>query len=262
MTRAWWISVALLALLAPTAAATYRGVDLDVRAKADLQVEAQADAGYRYTWDWGDGETSVGARARHAYERPGVYKVVVVAVDDAGREHRLTREIEVRAERPSAGYVIDVETEDGAVRVEAEFEARARYEWDWGDGHRARGRQAAHAYAEPGTYEVALKITHADGSRTDERRTVVIRHAADAEVRSESRARPAGLSVSLGVGHDHGDDDDDRHARSRRDRYEGRSEASVSSSSSSYNSVPGVGAPMLGAVLAGAAVVVRAFRRG
>ena len=256
MKHTWWISVALVALLTPTVAATDRDIEFDIAAKADLRVEAKADARYRYTWDWGDGETSVGANARHTYERPGVYKVVVVAVDDDGREYRRTREIEVKAERPRASYDVDVETEDNVVRVEAEHERHARYEWDWGDGHRSRGRLATHVYAEPVTYEVELKVTHRDGSCTYERRTVVIREST--EVRHESRARSSGVSVSVALGHDR--EDEDAYERARDDRHEWRSDTSVRSSSHAHHEVPGASVPLLGAALAGAAFVARGLR--
>lgn len=261
MTTRVWISVALLALLAPTALATGRNIDFEVAAKADLQVETRADAGYRYTWDWGDGGTGVGARTRHTYERPGVYKVVVVAVDDAGHEYRRTREVEVKAERPSASHDIDVETRGDRVRVDAEYEARARYEWDWGDGHHTRGRHATHVYTEPGTYEVELKVTHADGSCSYERRTVVVRGDADEDDRTthrhSTRVRSPGIGVSVGLGHGHHHDDE----VARDDRYEWRSDTSVSSSSYSHDDVPGFGAPLVAAALAGSALVVRALRR-
>lgn len=263
-----WISVALLALLAPTALAA-RDFEFDVAAKADLQVEAKADSRYRYTWDWGDGEAGVGAHARHTYERPGVYKVVVTATDDAGREYRRAREVEVKAERPAADVDVDVETDDNVVRVEAEHETRARYEWSWGDGHRSRGRHATHVYAEPGTYEIELKMTHADGSCTYERRTVVARGGvaeADAEddggsERREARVRSPGVGVSVSLGHGHHHDDEDAYERGRNEPDEWRSDTSVHSSSSSHHNVPGVGAPMLALALAGAALLVRALRR-
>lgn len=260
MTRAWWISVALLTLMVPAAAATDRDLAFDVRTSASLQVEAEAAGRYRYTWDWGDGETGVGARARHAYERPGVYAVALVAIDEHGREHRSVREVEVRAARPAVGFGIDLRAEGNLVRVEAEHEARARYAWDWGDGHRSHGRHATHAYAEPGRYEVELTVRHADGESSVERRTVVVRERA--EVRQETQARHGGggLSLLVGLGHEHGGDTT-RDREAGRDAYGWSGDTRVSSSSYSHNDVPGASVPMLAAALAGAALVVKSFRR-
>ncbi|HVM45155.1 MAG TPA: PKD domain-containing protein [Candidatus Thermoplasmatota archaeon] len=231
------MSVALVAMLAPTALAKHDSAsfDFDVRAKADLEVEARADGRHQYRWDWGDGRSSVGAAARHTYERPGVYKVVVVAVDDEGREWRRTREVEVRAAAPAVR--VDVAVDGPTVRAEAAAERGARYEWDWGDGRASRGRLAAHTYAEPGTYEVTLKVTHRDGSCTYERRTVQVR--ADAGARHEARARGSGVSasVSLGLG---GEETREREERAdTRARHEWRSETRVRSSSHEHHEVPG-----------------------
>lgn len=254
MMRTLCLSVALVALLAPTAAARYDGtIDFDLRARADLEVEARADGRHEYRWEWGDGTTSVGAHARHAYDRPGVYRVVAVAVDEDGREHRRARQIEVRA-APAPSHA-SIEVERDVARAEASAEAGARFEWDWGDGERSRGRHATHVYAEPGTYEVTLKVTHRDGSCTYERRTVVVHGVSEA--RHETRARSPGVSLSVSLGHDHEDDTDEDERR----HAEWRSETRVHSSSHEKHDVPGFGVPLLGAGLGGAALLLRARRR-
>lgn len=256
MMRTSWISVALLATaLAPTALAD-PDIEFDLETKAELEVEARAEGRYRYTWDWGDGETSVGVHSRHTYERAGTYRVVVVAVDDDGREYRRTREVEVRAAHEAPEF--DVEVERASVRVEAERESRARFEWDFGDGRRSSGRVATHVYAEPGVYEVTLKVTHRDGECSYERRTVVVE--GDRERDDEERASVS-ARVSLGWGGDDDEDEDEEEWDARRERHEWRGDTSVRSSSFEHNSVPGVGAPLAALGIGGAALVGRALRR-
>jgi len=58
-----------------------------------------------YLWDFGDGSTATGARAHHAYSRPGRYTVTLTASDAAGGVSVRTVTVDVRqATGPNVGW--------------------------------------------------------------------------------------------------------------------------------------------------------------
>lgn len=254
MRTIWWILIGLSFLTAtvPGALATRGDIDLDVDARADLTVAARAAAKgegrLSYAWEWGDGDVSAGAKVRHAYRAPGVYRVVVTVTDESGRWWERARDVEVRAE----GSAMDVEVDGARARAEADVSARARVTWDWGDGEASYGRRASHRYHEQGAYVVTMKVEERDGECWTQKRTAVIegeRARDDEDERGwRASARAPGVSASVSLGWD------GKHEERREVRAYARSDSSVWLSSQERHDAPGVGAPLLAVVGAVAAV--------
>jgi PKD repeat protein len=50
-----------------------------------------------YRWKFGDGRTGKGRKVKHAYRKPGRYKVTLTVVDAAG--HKATKKLTIRVKR-------------------------------------------------------------------------------------------------------------------------------------------------------------------
>lgn len=253
--RTLLIGLALLATIQVPSAMARGGVDFDLETKADLAVEARGAAGYRYAWDWGDGEATAGVRASHQYRAPGVYRVVVTATDDAGREWQRVREVEVRAAAPRAAE-IDVDVDRDEVVASVDVRSSARVAWDWGDGHTSRGRRASHHYDEAGVYTVEVTVTERDGSCWTERRVVRVEGDVARERHADARASGALVSarVSLGGWEDDEEEERDHEARAYAD-------SDVRISSYDRHDAPGPAAPLVALAAAGVALMRRFTRR-
>jgi PKD domain-containing protein len=76
------IALAARGQLRVSATASRRRVETGERVIFTARVEG-ADGGVRVRWTFDDGKAGSGLRVRHAYERPGTYKVVVGATSEA-----------------------------------------------------------------------------------------------------------------------------------------------------------------------------------
>jgi PKD repeat protein len=125
-------------------------------------------------WDFGDGSAPAsGPAVRHAYEKPGVYSVLLRVRDDSGVSSDTdTLRLSVRVNAPP---VPDAGGDRVLNESAALFDAAASrdsddpiisYRWDFGDGRSADGMRLRHVYALPGTYEARLTVTDASGTAT------------------------------------------------------------------------------------------------
>ncbi len=125
-------------------------------------------------WDFGDGTTlvndnitSANANPAHVYANAGSYTIRLIALDQLGCRDTIYRPIEILP-LPQVNFTVtdrchqDLTTlTDGSIPGSAAINA---WQWDLGDGNTASGSATAqHTYAQPGTYNVSLTVTNADG---------------------------------------------------------------------------------------------------
>ncbi|MCP4660620.1 MAG: PKD domain-containing protein, partial [bacterium] len=143
------------------ALADCRTVVFDGSASSD----ADGDA-LEFFWDFGDGARGRGRRTAHAYEAPGRYRARLLLEDASGQvgsSSRLAFDAVLNAP-PTAAAGDDLVGAPGAVlRLDAGASADADGEivrtlWDLGDGTRAESPSVEHAWSEPGTYLVKLRV--------------------------------------------------------------------------------------------------------
>ncbi|MCW4019829.1 MAG: ABC transporter substrate-binding protein, partial [Candidatus Bathyarchaeota archaeon] len=158
----------------------------------------------KFTWYFGDGMTGEGEEATHSYELPGYYIIYVEAEDDQGaKANTITTPIFLKVERPeieelaldlppvaiigSSESVVEVGSEvavDGASSYHY-YERREEIQtttanvdywaWEMGDGTTYEGVTATHAYNEPGSYFVTLKVRdNVVGKEDTVGRTVIV----------------------------------------------------------------------------------------
>ena len=118
-----------------------------------------------WSWDFGDGATASTQNPEHAYSAVGAYAVeLVVSGPGGGASHRDTIEV---LDVPRAAFRIE-DDELGVGQVLALVEESVgqvdSWEWEWGDGTSSQGRLSSHAYDQPGTYIVTLRVNGPGGS--------------------------------------------------------------------------------------------------
>jgi PKD repeat protein len=136
-----------------------------------------------WIWDFGDGVIGEGPVASYAWTRPGTYQVTLSVSDDSGTTsavQSLTRTVRV-----DAAPLADAGPDQLVTASEVVFDgsrssdsdgAITAWEWDFGDGSTGSGQSPYHAYASPGTYEVALVVRDDSGAPLNtDRATMVLR---------------------------------------------------------------------------------------
>lgn len=127
-----------------------------------------------YAWDFGDGTTGTGATAAHRFTEDGTYSIVLTVTDTAGRTASTGKTVTVANSLPTSSFIPAVSGLDVAVDASSSKDVESTtlsYSWSFGDGTTAVGRTAAHTYAAPGAYTVALVVRDEDGgeARSEQR---------------------------------------------------------------------------------------------
>jgi PKD repeat protein len=178
------LTVAVNAPPVPSATGPDRPIGVGEIARLDASASADADGAIlSWTWDFGDGATGEGPEAQYAWAAPGVYPVTLTVTDDSATPSAVataTMDVVVSAAPvadagPDQSVAVSEVAFDGGGSTDADGRI-ASYEWSFGDGATASGRSLRHAYARPGTYEVALVVRDDSGSPVNtDRDTATVR---------------------------------------------------------------------------------------
>lgn len=130
-------------------------------------------------WDLGDGATSVANSVLHTYLLPGSYDVRLTVTSALGcMSDSLFEGLVTVYPTPQASFFPD--TTVGCVGLEVGFTSISTpagtydYSWSFGDGVITDQNPVQHAYSAPGTYNVMLTVTSADGCHDDTLRSQLI----------------------------------------------------------------------------------------
>lgn len=135
------------------------------QAPLNVQFTAQANANImQWMWNFGDGQSSTMPAPNHMYSMPGVYTVVLLAIDDMGIQSQATTIINVNAPSGNLNPIITVNNNAGYIPFVVNFSGQAtgnivNWQWDFGDGTFGSGQFTSHSYTIPGDYYVTLTVT-------------------------------------------------------------------------------------------------------
>ena len=178
------VAIAVNAPPVPVAAGPDRPIAVGEIAHLDARGSTDPDGAIlSWSWDFGDGATGEGPEAQYAWAAPGVYPVTLTVTDDSGTGSATsTTSLDVIV---SAAPIADAGSDQSVAVSEVAFDGGGShdpdgrittYEWSFGDGATASGRTVRHAYARPGTYEVALVVRDDSGAPLNTARdTAVVR---------------------------------------------------------------------------------------
>lgn len=120
-----------------------------------------------WLWSFGDGTSANGAKVKHAFRKPGLYRVelTIKSATAAPACQTITTSQVIAINAPpvaEAGQDIQVSVGE-AVQFDAgdSYDADggiSAFSWDFGDGNKGKGLQPVHAYVNPGKYKVKLTV--------------------------------------------------------------------------------------------------------
>ena len=155
---------------APTARFDYATNDLEVTFDTS---ESTDDVGIvTFDWDFGDGETSDEQNPVYNFVGPGTYDVTLTVTDADGLSDSFTQSITVDGVPviPVANASSNVQSGPAPLTVEftgsgsTDDVGIVSYVWDFGDGSTSSEEDPMYEYTVPGTYNVTLTVTDADGN--------------------------------------------------------------------------------------------------
>ncbi|WP_423998854.1 PKD domain-containing protein [Maribacter sp. IgM3_T14_3] len=163
--------------LAPIAIATADPLSGESPLVVNFDASASSDdkAITTYSWNFGDGSSpGTGIETSHTFETDGIYNVILTVTDAEGLTDTATIEITVSTSETGNLAPIASATADplnGEAPLLVNFDASASsddkgiisYAWDYGDGIKGNGVNTTHTFNTPGTYEVTLVVTDAEG---------------------------------------------------------------------------------------------------
>jgi len=137
-----------------------------------------------YEWAFGDGSRTFGPRPQHVYEQSGTYNATLTVTDEHGATATTTATVEIANRPPEAAFQYPLTVPqpgetimfDASNAVDPDGEI-VRYEWDFNGGTEGVTTElptVSHAFDEPGTYVVSLRVTDDDGATDVIRKTVTV----------------------------------------------------------------------------------------
>jgi len=157
-----------VALFTENATTVLTGVPIRFNASGSYDLDGTIVSSF---WDFGDGTNATGIVVDHAYLDDGAYTVTLTVTDDDGATNIETAVKTILNRPPVAVFSETAETVYTGEIIT--FNASASYDldgtivsyfWDFGDGTNASGDIVTYAYADNGSYTVALTVTDDDGA--------------------------------------------------------------------------------------------------
>jgi PKD repeat protein len=128
-----------------------------------------------WSWSFGDGATSTSQNPAHTYGTAGTYTVALTVTTSDGSD-TATKAAYITVSEPPAPPTADFSGSptSGPAPLTTQFTdqsipgtaAITSWQWTFGDGSASTAQNPSHAYSLPGTYDVSLTVTTADGTDT------------------------------------------------------------------------------------------------
>ncbi|WP_143747315.1 PKD domain-containing protein [Marinibacterium profundimaris] len=143
-----------------------RPVSVSEVARLDASASTDADGAIlSWIWDFGDGRSGEGETVDYAWTRSGTFTVTLTVIDDSGtasstqssQRQIVIDDAPVAEAGPDQFVTASEVTFDGGGSTDSDGTVTS-WQWDFGDGSTGTGKTITHAYARPGTYEVALVV--------------------------------------------------------------------------------------------------------
>lgn len=126
--------------------------------------------GFSYKWNFGDNSPiSTEPNPCYTYKDTGWYHVKLVVKNLWGCKDSLTKSNYIHVITPSANFIAD-STSTSCPPLQVHFtnlsigiDTTTKWQWDFGDGATSTAKEPFHIYTKPGSFDVKLKMTIANG---------------------------------------------------------------------------------------------------
>lgn len=165
----------------PTAAFTENS-QLVAGSPGSFEDDSQAGAAriVRWAWTFGDGTSASLQNPQHTYDTAGTYTVTLTVTDANGSTDTTSQSVDVISPQPSAAAFqapLEVTAGDDVSFVDGSSPGTSTivaWHWTYGDGASSDDENPDHAYTQPGTYTVTLKVTAQDGRQATSSQTITV----------------------------------------------------------------------------------------
>lgn len=122
-----------------------------------------------YQWNLGNGNTSVSENPSASYINPGTYTVTLTTTGTGGSDTETKTAyitvftpptLDISPSQTIGCYPFDVDFTDLSTSGDSPI---ASWSWDFGDGGTSTDQNPTHTYATPGTFDITLLVTDANG---------------------------------------------------------------------------------------------------
>jgi PKD repeat protein len=130
-----------------------------------------------WVWDFGDGTTGTGAKPDHVYRTTGVYDVTLTASNPDTTNSRTKNQYITVLNIPRADFAAD-KTRGGTPMdvnfIDQSIGSPTSWQWDFGDGSASTEKNPVHEYTVPGSFNVTLKVSNANGQDATSRKDFIV----------------------------------------------------------------------------------------
>ena len=144
---------------------------------------ATGDPVVAWNWDFNDGNTSTQQNPSHIFTSGGSYLVSLTVTTADGCESQIAYLVEVDY-GPAANFIhTSIQCTSDSIQFTDVSTGNApiiSWEWQFGDGSTSISQNPKHAYANPGTYIVSLRVTDENGCYSDKTEDLVISQSPEA----------------------------------------------------------------------------------
>ena len=150
-----------------------------------------------FAWKFGDGSSSNEINPKHEYAQPGKYTVCLVIESGPNCRKEYCQTIEIRCDECPLQINFNYE-KDSAQPNKVHFKSQVitpvavvpTYKWSFGDGTYSEDANPAHQYANPGAYNVCLRVAISNTCVKELCKTIVIGDSCRLEVKWKHEADP------------------------------------------------------------------------
>lgn len=138
----------------------------------DVQFNSTAAPGLTLQWDFGDGSFGTGPNPLHAYSDASVEYIVKLTATNSSNcvNEVVSKRIRPSGEQVTAKFGFVLQCDQRIVQFVDSSRGGAGtlgYQWTFGDGNVSTSSDPRHQYANPGTYNVQLRVSSSSGCVTN-----------------------------------------------------------------------------------------------